>query len=1619
MHPDVERELTHTLLIELLAHQFTFPVKWIDTQDVILGQFGTERIVEVGPSNVLTNMMKRTWSAGFKEQDESQGVQRRILGPQSDQDEIYYRELPEESVHEQPSPVDTQARPPTEPVKPDAQPVPIPTSTSSAKQPLESVEDVETPTSAIVLAIVAGKLKRDRQDVPLNASVSSLAAGRSTLTNEIIGDLLAEFKGKLPERSEDLPLEELCRLLSVNHTGRLGKQTESMVSRLISAKFPPEFAQSTIRQTLENQWGLGPMRQDAVLLSMVSDPPDARLSIEKAHQRLINWVTSYFQEQGISMSRAEPANDQAVMIDSKAMQMVTEKSSALVKDIRDVLESHVQDTSLASRESDSRSKAANEAIEKLDVWVSEHGEVYGEGILPKFDVNKERTYDSFWNWNTQDIVRLAQLLGIQHSESQSTLIEDLSFHVINRACNRSISQIKYLMSTANKGVKEGATLYKSLHFLHEACLISKNRNSVFIDRSVSMAPLTMVDDLGEIQFREIPRISINSKGMQALSIPYAVSQFSNGVATFSEELSSAFASDLQSVKRTGFSFQGKNVLLNGAGRRSIGFHILRSLLEGGARVTLTTSSYSPKTTQMYQDLYRRYGSRHSVLRVLPFNQGSQRDVKNLVQYLESDPAWDLDYVVPFAAISENGRSVEDIDSKSELAHRLMLTNLVRLLGAIAMSKKNRNIRTRPATVILPLSPNHGLMGGDGLYSESKRSLETLMAKWSSEAWAEYLSLFGVVIGWTRGTGLMDDNDVVAQAVEALGVRTFATDEMASNIVCLMGGRLNAECQSIPLFVDLGGGLNLVKDFKNRLAAIRRDLLAYAHTRKAIHDEMAIEASLSAGPDVGSKAAKLERTIDIKSNLRIPFPTLPDYEDELAPLSSALKDMIDLSRTVVVTGFAELGPHGSSRTRWEMEADGSLSLEGCIEMAWMMGLIRHQVATPTDDDSVAGWVDAATQRPVKDSEIPTRYLSRILEHSGVRTIEPEICDNGYDPEFKESLQELVLKRDLPPFETSAESAKDLRRKHGDKAMVSTDNTGTCHVQLKAGATLMVPRTSRFNRTVAGQIPTGWSPKRYGISDDIIHQVDPVTLFSLVCTVEAFLSSGILDPYELYQHIHVSEVGICIGSSMGGLSSLRSMHRDRFIDKQVKSDVLQETFINTTGAWVNMLLTSSSGPIRTPVGACATSLESLDTAYDLIVAQKAKVCIVGGVEDFVEDVSYEFGSMKATCDTDAEFAAGRSAPEMSRPMASSRSGFVESQGCGVQIVTSAELALKMGLPIYGVVAHTSMSADKASRSVPAPGKGVLTNARERHSTAKELPRPLLDLKLDPKYRRKQLDQRRNQIASWRKESIAFMEADINMFSHLTEEERLQYRRQNTIDIEKEALKQQADATFNINHQFWQKDEAQRISPIRGSLATWGLGIDDISVASLHGTSTVLNDLNETLVIEQQMRHLGRKEGNLLPCVSQKWLTGHSKGAAGAWMLNGCLQMMDSGLVTGNRNADNIDIKLRERGYLYFPNVTLELDKVDGIKACSITSFGFGQKGCQALMVHPRYLLSTISKAAFEQYAKKRQRRWQLACSSFSDAMVNENMVSRCIKDQAPYESSEEMAALLDPLIRFGGS
>ena len=98
----------------------------------------------------------------------------------------------------------------------------------------------------------------------------------------------------------------------------------------------------------------------------------------------------------------------------------------------------------------------------------------------------------------------------------------------------------------------------------------------------------------------------------------------------------------------------------------------------------------------------------------------------------------------------------------------------------------------------------------------------------------------------------------------------------------------------------------------------------------------------------------------------------------------------------------------------------------------------------------------------------------------------------------------------------------------------------------------------------------------------------------------------------------------------------------------------SFINTTAGWVNLLLLSSSGPIKIPVGACATALQSIEIACDTLLSGKAKVMLAGGFDDFSEEGSYEFANMGATSNAETEFAMGREPTEMSRPATTTRSG-----------------------------------------------------------------------------------------------------------------------------------------------------------------------------------------------------------------------------------------------------------------------------------------------------------------------------------------------------------------------------
>jgi fatty acid synthase subunit alpha len=916
----------------------------------------------------------------------------------------------------------------------------------------------------------------------------------------------------------------------------------------------------------------------------------------------------------------------------------------------------------------------------------------------------------------------------------------------------------------------------------------------------------------------------------------------------------------------------------------------------------------------------------------------------------------------------------------------MLTNVTRLLGAVKRQKEARSIYSRPAQVILPLSGNHGDFGGDGLYAESKASLEVLFNKWCSEGWNSYLSLCGAIIGWTRGTSLMNLNDIVAEDIEKLGARTFSRKEMAYMIVALLTDHVRSQCEDQPLLADLNGGLGEIEDLSYMLRGVRANINEESEIKKAVLSHAQHDAEVTG---VNQQVPVIK--IQPRSSLRLPFPTLPDYSTEIAPISSQLQGMVDLDRTVVITGFAEVNPFGNARTRWDMEMHGEFSVSGCIELAAMLGLIKSFNGPISSNTSYSGWVDAKTNEPVTESTIKTRYEKIITESVGIRLVK---AADGEFPKW-ETLQEVVIQDNLAPFEMRKSVAESLKSRHGDKvSIIPSADEEIFTVRFRKGATILVPKSAKSVQ-VAGRIPDHWNAAYFGVPAEIIEQVDPGTLFVLVCAAETLVASGIPDPYELYRYIHVSDFGNCIGSGLGGTEALQKVFKDRYLQREVQNDILQETFVNTAAAWVNLLLLSASGPNRTPVGACATSLESLETGFENIVSGKARACLVGGYDNIHESTAREFGNMGATVNVRDDLARGRDPREMSRPTTSTRSGFVESEGCGMQLVTSASLALEMGLPIHGIVALVEGASDKIGRSIPAPGQGIMTNVRETTWTREP---PILDLKL----RRRLRDMRMHQIDESARAGQQYITEAYTSHSPVEIEELTQ-------EVSRDAERQKRDVLFALGNNFWKDDT--RISPMRGALATWGLTADDLGVASMHGTSTKKNDENETRVLHAQLQKLGRTPGNPILAVCQKYLTGHPKGAAGAWMLNGCLQIMDSGFVPGNANADDIDVSLKQYEHVAFLHRGIQ---TRGIKACSVTSFGFGQKGYQAVLVHPTQLFATLTEDAYLMYCEKAATRARKAVAHFQKAVTTGAIFEA--KSDAPYTPQQEQHFLFDPLARL---
>jgi 3-oxoacyl-[acyl-carrier-protein] synthase II len=245
-------------------------------------------------------------------------------------------------------------------------------------------------------------------------------------------------------------------------------------------------------------------------------------------------------------------------------------------------------------------------------------------------------------------------------------------------------------------------------------------------------------------------------------------------------------------------------------------------------------------------------------------------------------------------------------------------------------------------------------------------------------------------------------------------------------------------------------------------------------------------------------------------------------------------------------------------------------------------------------------------------------------------------------------------------------------------------------------------SRITRFDAGTFPTQiagevkgfdvakWlPPKEARRFDTFIH-------YGLAAAIDALKDSGIdLDKEQREQ------IGVCIGSGIGGLPLIEDTHNAVLAGgvRKISPFFVPGTIINMISGQLSIMY-DLKGPNIALVTACTTANHCIGEAGRLIEYGDADVMIAGGAEATISPLG-----VGGFCAARALSTRNDAPEQASRPWDRDRDGFVLGEGSGVLVLEEYEHATKRGARIYCELAGYGMSADAHHITAPSSdGEGA---------------------------------------------------------------------------------------------------------------------------------------------------------------------------------------------------------------------------------------------------------------------------------------------------------------------------
>lgn len=209
-----------------------------------------------------------------------------------------------------------------------------------------------------------------------------------------------------------------------------------------------------------------------------------------------------------------------------------------------------------------------------------------------------------------------------------------------------------------------------------------------------------------------------------------------------------------------------------------------------------------------------------------------------------------------------------------------------------------------------------------------------------------------------------------------------------------------------------------------------------------------------------------------------------------------------------------------------------------------------------------------------------------------------------------------------------------------------------------------------------------------------RMDRVLQFAVAATRLA------LDDSQLVVTSENSErIGVSIGSGIGGMSTFEIQHRILIEQgpRKVSPFFIPMMIPNMCSGHVSLVF-GIKGPSFSVVSACATGVNGIAQAVDVLLAGRADVMLAGGSESAICNVAMAgFCAMRAMSTRNDE------PHKASRPFDKERDGFVMGEGAGVLVLETLEHAQARGARIYAEIAGYGCTNDAHHITNP-DGKGA---------------------------------------------------------------------------------------------------------------------------------------------------------------------------------------------------------------------------------------------------------------------------------------------------------------------------